>query len=184
MSAAISRVALVGPMGLGMATLLQTLCGSVRSTVDAPTPGRGGQGRALSPSRPQFGEIDLGGGHRLQLCACPGTQRLDFVRRWVLSASVGVFIMVDVNAPEAVDLARALLAEAAAQSGSAIALVLSACPATAAARETFGRALADGCGGGVVPVLQVDPANRLQLLEALSVLACLLALQQERVLPI
>ena len=44
----------------------------------------------------------------------------------------------------------------------------------------FGAALAAGCGDLIVPVLQVDPANRLQLLDALGVLASLLALQQER----
>ncbi|GAA6120919.1 GTPase [Acidovorax sp. FG27] len=178
MSSGVSRIAFVGPLGSELTTALQTLCGSVRSTADASRLGRSPQGEALTSGRIEFGEIDLGGGQRLQLCGCQGTQHLDFVSRWVLSVSVGAFIMVDVTAPDGAERARALLAEVTAHSCTAIALVLSARPATPAQREAFGAALAAG-GGVIVPILQVDPANRLQLLDALGVLASLLALQQE-----
>jgi len=174
----ISRIALVGPMGIGKTTALQTLCGSLRSTSDVPNLDRAAHAKAFTTVGTEFGEIDLGGGERLQLCGCPGQQRFDFVRRWVLSVSLGVFVMVDVNAPDAVQEARALLDEVAAQSATSIALVLSARPATAAQREAFGAALAVG-GGAIVPVIQADPRSREQLLDALGVLTSLLSLQQE-----
>ena len=182
MTTAIWRIALVGPMGIGKTTALQALCGGLRSTSDGLSLDGATHAKAFASVGTEFGEIDLGGGEKLQLCGCPGQQRFDFVRRWVLSVSVGVFIMVDVNAPGAIDAARALLAEATAQSVTSIALVLSARPATPAQREAFGAALAAG-SGAVIPILQADPRSREQLLDALGVLASLLSLQQETVLP-
>ncbi|MBP6599024.1 MAG: GTPase, partial [Giesbergeria sp.] len=108
----------------------------------------------------------------------PGQERFDFVRQWVLSVSMGVFIMVDVNDPSAPEQACHLLGEVAATPTPPIALILSARPATPAQIEAFAAALS-AAGHGVLPILEIDVRQRADMLGALGVLVSMLSLQHE-----
>lgn len=176
--AAMPRIALVGPMGIGKTTALRALCGDLMASSDVPNLDRQAHAKEFTTVGAEFGEIDLGGGECVQVCGCPGQERFDFVRQWVLSVSMGVFVMADVACACAVQESSLLLGEVAALPHPPQVLVMSARPATPAQIEAFARAL-EAAGHGVVPVLEADPRDRRQLLEAIGVLASLLSLQSE-----
>lgn len=95
--AGLVRVSLIGPMGIGKTTALRSLCGALMAATDVPNLDRAAHSKEFTTVGAEFGEIDLGEGMRLQLVGSPGQDRFDFVRRWVLNASVGVLLMVDVG---------------------------------------------------------------------------------------
>lgn len=172
------RIAFMGPMGVGKTTAIRALCGDDMIASDVPNLDRHSHAKEFTTVGAEFGQIDLGDGEFVQVCGCPGQDRFDFLRQWVVSASVGVFVMVDANAPDAVQSTGALLAEAAAAEHPPLALVLSTRTASAATMQ----ALADGlqtAGHGVVPVLQVDVRKRADVLQALGVLVSMLSLRSE-----
>ncbi|WCM92809.1 50S ribosome-binding GTPase [Acidovorax sp. NCPPB 2350] len=182
MSGGWPRIAFVGPMGIGKTTALRSLCGDVMASSDVPNLDREAHSKAFTTVGSEFGEIDLGEGVRVQVCGCPGQERFDFVREWILSVSTGVFVMADVGSPSALDDTRRVLAEIAAQPQPPVPLVLSARPATPSQIEAFGQSLA-AAGCGVVPILEADPRDPASLREALGVLASLLSLQDESCRP-
>ena len=108
------RISFMGPMGIGKTTAIRALCGDNMVASDVPNLDRAAHAKEFTTVGAEFGEIDLGDGERVQVCGCPGQDRFDFLRDWVVSVSVDVFIMVDVNAADAVPSTGALLAEAAA----------------------------------------------------------------------
>ena len=177
-SASIPRIALVGPMGIGKTTAVRTLCGEAMASADVRNLDQQAHTKEFTTVGAEFGDIDLEDGERVQLCGCPGQERFDFVRQWVLSVSLGVFIMVDLQDPSALQQACALLGEVAAAPNRPIALVLSARPAAAAQVEAFAAALA-AAGHGILPILEVDVRDRQQMLGALGVLVSMLSLQSE-----
>lgn len=170
------RIALMGPMGIGKTTALRALCGQDMASSDVPNLDRASHAKAFTTVGAEFGEIDLGDGEVVQVCGCPGQERFDFVRHWLLSVSLGVFIMQDVQDPGAVENTLRLLAETAAHDNAPLALVLSARPATARQLDAFARQIT-AAGHGVVPVLQADPRDKVQMLSALGVLVAMLSLQ-------
>ncbi len=172
------RVSLVGPMGIGKTTALRSLCGSLMAGTDVPNLDRNAHSKEFTTVGTEFGEIDLGSGERLQLVGSPGQERFDFVRRWVLSASVGVLLMVDVNSAASLAYASAMLGEIESLDAAPLVVILS-CRATLNEQiEAFGASLSER-GHGIVPVVQADPRDRQQMLDALSVLASLLSLQSQ-----
>lgn len=172
------RISFMGPMGIGKTTAIRALCGDNMVTSDVPNLDRAAHAKEFTTVGAEFGEIDLGDGERVQVCGCPGQDRFDFLRHWVLSVSVGVFIMVDVNAADAVPATGALLAEAAAAERPPLTLVLSTRPALPEQMQAFAAGL-QASGYGVVPVLQVDVRQRAQVLQALGVLVSMLSLSSE-----
>lgn len=172
------RISFIGPMGIGKTTAIRALCGDNMVTSDVPNLDRAAHAKEFTTVGAEFGEIDLGDGERVQVCGCPGQDRFDFLRDWVLSVSVGVFIMVDVNAADAVPATGALLAEAAAAERPPLTLVLSTRPALPEQMQAFAAGL-QASGYGVVPVLQVDVRQRAQVLQALGVLVSMLSLSSE-----
>lgn len=172
------RIALVGAMGIGKTTALHSLCGDKMVTSDVVNLDRASNAKEFTTVGTEFGEIDLGDGERVQVCGCPGQERFSFVRQWILSVSMGIFIMVDVNEPAAVQEATRLLQGVAALEQPPVVLILNARPASAAAVDAFAAALTRA-GHGVVPVLQADPRDRNQMLDAIGVLASMLSLQSE-----
>ena len=178
--AAMPRIAFMGPMGVGKTTAIRALCGDDMVASDVPNLDRQAHAKEFTTVGAEFGEIDLGDGERVQVCGCPGQDRFDFLRQWVVSVSVGVFVMVDVNAPDAVQTASTLLAEVAQAEHPPLALVLSTRPADAAQMQAFSGGL-QAAGHGVVPVLQVDVRERDDVLGALGVLVSLLSLSSESV---
>jgi signal recognition particle receptor subunit beta len=175
---AMPRIAFMGPMGVGKTTAIRTLCGDDMVASDVPNLDRQSHMKEFTTVGAEFGEIDLGEGEFVQVCGCPGQDRFDFLRRWVVSVSVGVFVMVDVTAPDAVAIATSLLAEVNEAENPPLALVLSTRPASAEALEDFAQAVMSA-GQGVVPVLQVDVRQRADVLQALSVLVSMLSLRSE-----
>ena len=173
-----ARIAFIGPMGVGKTTAVRALCGDDMASSDVPNLDRQSHAKEFTTVGAEFGEIDLGDGERVQVCGCPGQDRFDFLRRWVVSASVGVFVMVDVNASDAVQTADALLAEVAQADRPPLALVLSTRPAASAQMQAFADGL-QATGHGVVPVLQVDVRERADVFQALGVLVSLLSLRSE-----
>lgn len=177
-AAGLVRVSLVGPMGIGKTTALRSLCGALMAAADVPNLDRASHSKEFTTVGAEFGEIDLGGGERLQLVGSPGQERFDFVRRWVLNASVGVLLMVDVCDARAPDYAAQCLAEIASLESGPLVVVVSCRDASEQQQEAFSSALADR-GHGIVPVIQADPRDRQQLLDALGVLVSLLSLQSQ-----
>jgi len=176
--AGLVRVSLIGPMGIGKTTALRSLCGALMAATDVPNLDRAAHSKEFTTVGAEFGEIDLGEGMRLQLVGSPGQDRFDFVRRWVLNASVGVLLMVDVGDASAPDYAAQLLSEIATLEVEPQVLLLSCRDASEQQQEAFSTALADR-GRGIVPVIQADPRDRQQLLDALGVLVSLLSLQSQ-----
>ena len=174
------RIAFMGPMGVGKTTAIRALCGDDMAASDVPNLDRGAHVKEFTTVGAEFGEIDLGDGEYVQVCGCPGQDRFDFLRQWVVSVSVGVFVMVDANAADAVQTAGVLLSEVAGAENPPQALVLSTRPASAAQVQSFASGL-QAAGHGVVPVLQVDVRQRADVLQALGVLVSMLSLRSESV---
>ena len=172
------RIALVGAMGIGKTTALRSLCGDNMISSDVVNLDRASNAKEFTTVGTEFGEIDLGDGERVQVCGCPGQERFSFVRQWILSVSMGIFIMVDVNDPGAVQEASRLLQGVAALEQQPVVLILNARPAPGPVVDAFAAALSSA-GHGVVPVLQADPRDRNQMLDAIGVLASMLSLQSE-----
>ncbi len=172
------RIALVGAMGIGKTTALRSLCGEQMVSTDVVNLDRAANAKEFTTVGTEFGEIDLGDGERVQVCGCPGQERFSFVRKWILSVSMGVFVMVDVNADDAVPDAVRLLQDVAALEQPPVVLILNARSAPAAAIDSFAAAIS-AAGHGVIPVLQADPRERSQMLDAIGVLASMLSLQSE-----
>jgi len=177
-AAPMPRIAFMGPMGVGKTTAIRALCGDDMVASDVPNLDRQAHAKEFTTVGAEFGQIDLGDGEFVQVCGCPGQDRFDFLRQWVVSASVGVFVMVDANAPDVLQAAGALLAEAAAAEHPPLALVLSTRPASVATMQAFADGL-QAAGHGVVPVLQVDVRKRADVLQALGVLVSMLSLRSE-----
>ena len=172
------RVSMVGPMGIGKTTALRSLCGQLMAGTDVPNLDKASHEKEFTTVGTEFGEIDLGSGERLQIVGSPGQDRFDFVRRWVLSASVGVLLMVDVAGPGSVEYAAEMLTEIASLESSPLVVILSCRAAQDEQIESFSASLTDK-GHGVIPVVQADPRDRQQMLDAMGVLASLLSLQSQ-----
>ena len=172
------RIALCGPMGIGKTTAVRSLCGELMSNSDVRNLDRASHSKDFTTVGTEFGEIDLGDNERVQICGCPGQERFSFVRQWVLSVSMGVFIMADMNSPAGVAETVHILEEVSQLNTSPVTLILSARDATATQIETFAQSVA-AAGSGVVPILEADPRTREQLLEVMSVLVSMLSLQSE-----
>lgn len=172
------RVSLLGPMGIGKTTALRSLCGQLMSGSDVRNLDRVAHSKEFTTVGAEFGEIDLGSGERLQLVGSPGQDRFDFVRRWVLSASVGALLMVDVGDEDAVDYAGEMLGGIAQLDTTPLIIILSCREATGPQLENFSSALVDR-GHDIVPIVQADPRDRQQMLDALGVLASMLSLQSQ-----
>lgn len=174
------RVALMGPMGIGKTTAIRTVCGDLTVDCDVPNLDTATHAKATTTVGADFGEVDLGDGDKLQIYGCPGQERFNFVRQWVLSSSAGVFVMTDLHEPDAVAETARLLAEVASCPSSPLAAVLVSRPATHAQIDAFAAALMQK-GAGLVPVLQADVRDRQQMLDMLQVLASMLSLKDETV---
>ncbi|MDR0213343.1 MAG: 50S ribosome-binding GTPase [Comamonas sp.] len=172
------RVSLLGPMGIGKTTALRSLCGQLMAGSDVPNLDKAAHAKEFTTVGAEFGEIDLGSGERLQLVGSPGQDRFDFVRRWVLSASVGALLMIDANDSDALDYASEMLAGVAELETAPLLIILSCRPVSEAQLEAFSSALMSR-GHAIVPIVQADPRDRQQMLDALGVLASLLSLQSQ-----
>lgn len=174
----IPRITLTGRMGIGKTTAIRTLCGEGFAGTDVPNLDRGSHLKEFTTVGAEFGDIMLSDGERVQLCGCPGQERFSFVRRWVLSVSFGVLVMVDVMQPDDLQEACKILREVAVQPYPPLALVVSTRDCLPEAREAFAQALA-AQGVGIVPVLQADPRNKQDMVNVLSVLVSLMSMEGE-----
>lgn len=173
----IARVALLGPMGIGKTTAIRAVCGNLAVDCDVPNLDITRHSKATTTVGADFGEVDLGDGDKMQLYGCPGQDRFDFVRQWVLSSAVGAFVLADLNESEAADEMALLLDEIAISPCSPLPVVLIARPAAGEQINRFTRAL-EQRGKGLVPVLQADVRDRQQMLDMLQVLVSMLSLKE------
>ena len=86
--------------------------------------------------------------------------------------------MVDVNSDEAVDYASEMLTGVAELDTAPLIIILNCREATGQRLEEFSSALV-AKGHDIVPIVQADPRDRQQMLDALGVLASLLSLQSQ-----
>jgi len=170
------RIAFIGPMGIGKTTALRSLCSTALASCDIANSDKTVDIKEFTTVGVEFGQIDLGKGEVVQVCGCPGQNRFNFVRDWIISVSVGLFLLIDVNTDDAVETAGILLTEAAAVGQSPSVLVLSSRPAPLATVQSFANGLL-ATGHGVIPVMEVDVRFRPQLLNALQVLVSMLSLR-------
>ncbi|WP_428719103.1 GTP-binding protein [Undibacterium curvum] len=168
-----TRIALVGCMGIGKTTAIRAVCGTAVTDCDVPNLDTAQHQKETTTVGVEFGEVDLGDGDKLQLYGCPGQERFNFVRSWILSLSHGVFVMVDVNDRNALEQAASLLTEISDQHTHCVAAILSSRPTTSTQFASFATKL-EQRQGYVTPILQADVRNRHEILEALQVLASML----------
>lgn len=174
----VPRIAFIGPMGIGKTTAIRALCGEDMAGADVRNLDTQAHAKEFTTVGAEFGQISLGAGETIQVCGCPGQERFDFLRQWVMSVSVGVFVMVDANAVGVIEEAGRLLAETANAEYPPLTLVLSCRPASPALVQR----LADGllaAGHGVTPILEVDVRRSSDVMNALSVLVSMLSLHSE-----
>ena len=86
--------------------------------------------------------------------------------------------MVDVNDAGAVDYACEMLTGVAELDAAPLMVILSCRPASGARLEAFSSGLV-AKGHDLIPLVEADPRDRQQMLDALSVLASLLSLQSQ-----
>ncbi|BEU96272.1 GTPase [Acidovorax sp. DW039] len=172
------RIALLGPMGIGKTTAIRVLCGSDIVSSDVPNLDRIAHTKEHTTVGVEFGEIDLGGGERVQLWGCPGQDRFDFARQWLISVSVGIFVMVDLGSEKVMESATDLLREISLAPTRPVTLILCAREASNDQILSFSNDLLSA-GFGVMPVLPVDVRDRNQLLQVLEVLVAMLSLRSE-----
>lgn len=169
----IVRIALVGAMGIGKSTAIRAVCGSTMVESDVPNLDKQQHQKEMTTVGVEFGQVDLGEGAKLEVYGCPGQDRFDFVRTWVLSLSQGAFVMVDVNRADAVDHACGLLDDIAASPSGCMAVILCARDADADAINAFAAAV-EQRRSEVTPILQADVRERQQMLDVLQVLVSML----------
>jgi signal recognition particle receptor subunit beta len=172
------RIALVGAMGVGKTTAIRTVCGNLAVDCDVPNLDRESHQKATTTVGVDFGELDFGDGDKLQLYGCPGQERFDFVRHWVLSVCVGAFVMVELQQAGAVPEAAQLLREMQDSAAAPLPVVLVARPASDAEIDAFSQAL-EQQGFSAVPILQADVRDRQQMLDAIEVLVSMLSLKDQ-----
>ena len=170
------RLALVGPMGIGKTTAIRTLCGDTAIDCDVPNLDTQSHAKATTTVGADFGEVDMGDGDMLQIYGCPGQERFSFVRQWVLSSSVGVFVMIDPNEPGSAAEAAHLLSEIGNTEQSPLPAVLVSRPASLQLLNDFSVSLGQ-LGHGLVPVLQADVRDQGQMRDTLQVLVSMLSLK-------
>lgn len=172
------RIALLGPMGIGKTTAIRALCGDDMVSSDVPNVDRNAHAKEFTTVGVEFGEIDLGDGERVELWGCPGQDRFDFARQWLISVAMGIFIMVDLGKPRAFDTTSGLLREIGVLSDPPVTLILCAREASSEQIEFFASELLSA-GFGVMPVLPVDVRDRNQLLQVLEVLVAMLSMRSD-----
>lgn len=163
-------------MGIGKTTAIRTLCGDTAIDCDVPNLDTQSHSKATTTVGADFGEVDIGEGDMLQIYGCPGQERFSFVRQWVLSSCVGVFVMIDPNIPGSAAEAANLLSEIGCTAQAPLPVVLVSRPASPHLLDDFSASL-DQLGHGLVPVLQADVRNQAQMLDTLQVLVSMLSLK-------
>ena len=160
-------------MGIGKTTAIRSVCGDAIMESDVPNLDLEQHQKATTTVGVEFGEVNLGDGEKLEVYGCPGQERFEFVRSWVISLSQGIFIMVDVEHADAVGNTLHLIKEIGNHPAPGLTVILSARPTTPDKLTRFSAAIEAG-GKDVLPILQVDVRDRQQMLDALQVLVSML----------
>ena len=169
----IKRIVLLGPMGIGKTTAIRSLCGSLAIECDVPNLDKQAHAKETTTVGVDFGEIKLDEHDTLQIYGCPGQDRYDFVREWALSLAFGAIVMVDIHAPDAIAQAVELIQQCRRAPNVQAIVVLSTRAASPAQQEMFTVQLSNHADCAV-PVLNADPRNPTQMLDALEIIAAML----------
>ncbi|OAI58429.1 GTPase [Ralstonia solanacearum] len=165
----VHRIGIFGAMGIGKTTAIRSLCGDVAVDCDVPNLDRQASSKATTTVGIDFGEVDLGDGELLQIYGSPGQDRFDFLRDWLISVIAGAIVMVDVNAPDAVQTSLPLLERIAAEPNRPPALVLVARPATVEQVDAFSAQISQALGYAI-PVVFADVRDRAQMLDIVEIM--------------
>lgn len=167
------RIVLLGPMGIGKTTAIRSLCGNVMVDCDVPNMDPSSSAKASTTVGADFGVVDLGGGEQLYIYGSPGQDRFEFMREWLVSIAIGVIVMIDANQPEAVDAAEQYIRTVLSVSKTMPYMLLLARPVGVEIANRFSSTLADKLGTAV-PVIIVDPREKLEMLDALDIFSSLM----------
>ena len=172
MSDKCTRIGLLGAMGVGKTTLIRSICGELRVDSDVPNLDAS-HSKATTTVGIDFGEVDLGSG-RLQIYGCPGQQRFEPVRDWVLSIVQVACVLFNPSEPHQ-NLKNTLLEIRAAQPQLPIVVGI-ARPASPEQTQQLVDVMAD-LPGAPIPVFEVNALDRVSSLEFLELTSQLLALE-------
>lgn len=109
------KIVVMGPLGAGKSTLVQTLTQG-RAVVTEARSSDPAIGKAYTTVAMDYGDIDLPGGDRLRLYGSPGQQRFSYIWPILLAGAEGAIVLVDgsteVQATQADQHLRAIAASA------------------------------------------------------------------------
>lgn len=171
------RIVLFGPMGIGKSTAIRAVCGDLAVDCDVVNFDPNNT-KAMTTVGADYGVIHLADGQELHLYGAPGQERFGFMREWLMSLAIGALVLVDVNTPDAVAQASALLKAAGSDTGGVTCVVVAARPATDEAVDQFSERLSEVMQSPI-PTLLADVRDGEQVRDVLSILFSMLSVELE-----
>lgn len=163
------KIVVMGPLGAGKSTLVQTLTEG-RAVVTEARNTDPSVGKLYTTVAMDYGDIDLPGGDRLRLYGSPGQQRFAYLWPILLTGAEGVIVLVDGSEPVEATLAGQHL-QAIADTAPALPVVIGitkCAPGSDPVLPAWQDWLEEHAYG--LPVLLLDPRDMTQSIAAMDLL--------------
>lgn len=168
-----------GPMGAGKTTAIRTLSDIEMVSTEASNTERHIVDKETTTVALDYGEITIGDDEKVRLYGVPGQQRFDFMWSILKDRAKGVVLLVNNDAPNAVELALDYLDNYAefVNNGRAVVAISRRDVSRAPSPSDYSAALAATYPGCPVPVYSVDPRHAGQMTTVLLTLIATLDAQ-------